>query len=98
MAIAQQMIDVIDFGGRQSQLVAQKLRSQQVYCRIVWHTKARNLGGSEGKGAVLCGDFSNPAEAGTLVKSVYQQIRELNKPVLAVGEQVLPFWRVPVGP
>ncbi|HHV45104.1 MAG TPA: glutamine-hydrolyzing GMP synthase [Firmicutes bacterium] len=86
MAIAQQMIDVIDFGGRQSQLVAQKLRSQQVYCRIVWHTKAKeSLADLKVKGAVLCGDFSNPAEAGTLVKSVYQQIRELNKPVLAVG-------------
>ncbi|MCK9222434.1 MAG: glutamine-hydrolyzing GMP synthase [Limnochordia bacterium] len=86
VSAGQQIIDVIDFGGRQSRLVARKLREQDVYCRIVWHTKAfASLADPSVKGAVFCGEFEDPRAQGKIVKDVYSEISRVEKPILAVG-------------
>jgi GMP synthase (glutamine-hydrolysing) len=63
--IADQKILVLDFGSQYAQLIARRVRQQQVYCEIVRHDiTAERIGQLSPRGLILSGGPSSVYEAG----------------------------------
>ena len=63
--IASEKVLVLDFGSQYAQLIARRVRQQQVYCEIVRHDiSAERIGQIAPKGLILSGGPSSVYEAG----------------------------------
>ena len=63
--IATEKVLVLDFGSQYAQLIARRVRQQQVYCEIVRHDiSAERIGQIAPKGLILSGGPSSVYEAG----------------------------------
>ena len=67
--IAEQKILVLDFGSQYAQLIARRVRQQQVYCEIVRHDiTAERIGQLRPRGLILSGGPSSVYEPGAEVR------------------------------
>ncbi len=63
--IAAEKVLVLDFGSQYAQLIARRVRQQQVYCEIVRHDiSAERIGQLAPKGLILSGGPSSVYETG----------------------------------
>ncbi len=81
--IAAEKVLVLDFGSQYAQLIARRVRQQQVYCEIVRHDlSAERIGQIAPKGLILSGGPSSVYEAGA--PKCDPQIFHLGLPVLGI--------------
>ena len=81
--IASERVLVLDFGSQYAQLIARRVRQQQVYCEIVRHDiSAQRIGQIAPKGLILSGGPSSVYEAGS--PKCDPQIFHLGLPVLGI--------------
>ncbi len=81
--IASEKVLVLDFGAQYAQLIARRVRQQQVFCEIVRHDiAARRIGEIAPKGLILSGGPSSVYEAGA--PKCDPQIFHLGLPVLGI--------------
>ncbi len=77
-------IIVIDFGSYQSQVVARKVRAEQVYSEIVpWNTPSLEISAKKPLGIILADKPGN--NAGVDLKEFDRQIFSLGIPILGIG-------------
>src|SRR5271155_3140932 len=81
--IASEKVLLLDFGAQYAQLIARRVRQQQVYCEIVRHDiTAARIRQIAPKGLILSGGPSSVYEAGA--PKCDPAIFELNIPVLGI--------------
>ncbi len=81
--IAAEKVLVLDFGSQYAQLIARRVRQQQVYCEIVRHDiMAERIAQLAPKGLILSGGPSSVYEAGA--PKCDPQIFHLGLPVLGI--------------
>jgi len=81
--IASEKVLVLDFGSQYAQLIARRVRQQQVYCEIVRHDiQAQRIAQIAPKGLILSGGPSSVYESGA--PKCDPQIFHLGLPVLGI--------------
>jgi len=76
-------IIVLDFGSQYTQLIARRLREQEIYCEILpYYTKAEDIKKKNPKGVILSGGPSS-----VYAKDAYevdQEVYNLGLPILGI--------------
>jgi len=87
--VSQEMIAVLDFGSQYNQLIARRVRENQVYCRLLpFDTTPSELLSLNPKGIILSGGPASLAERG--VPLPHRGIFNLGIPILGIcyGKQI----------
>ena len=90
--MAQELVLVVDFGGQYNQLIARRVRENNVYCEIVPYTKALQVAKEKKPvGLIFTGGPASVYEEGA--PSIDAEIFELNIPILGIcyGAQLIAY-------
>ena len=90
--MAQELVLVVDFGGQYNQLIARRVRENNVYCEIVPYTKALQVTKEKKPvGLIFTGGPASVYEEGA--PSIDAEIFELNIPILGIcyGAQLIAY-------